>query len=177
MLNRIKIAIVGPESTGKTALAESLAKHYKAVWEPELARDYIEKLDRPYTFDDVCVIARQQIQQEINYEQNTDYTFVFFDTDLIITKVWLEYCYQNIPAFVSERLEKDFFDFYLLCAPDLEWKPDKVREHGDDRDFFFDWYKREIELLKKPYAIVKGKGEKRLKCAIGAIEDFLVDHC
>jgi nicotinamide riboside kinase len=30
----IKIAIFGPESTGKTTLAIQLADHYKTVWTP-----------------------------------------------------------------------------------------------------------------------------------------------
>jgi len=42
----IKIAIFGPESTGKTTLATQLAEYYKTVWVPEFARDYLqEKLD------------------------------------------------------------------------------------------------------------------------------------
>ncbi|MEA3443367.1 MAG: ATP-binding protein, partial [Bacteroidota bacterium] len=45
--NRIrKIVITGAESTGKTELAKGLAKYYNTVWIPELARSYIENLNR-----------------------------------------------------------------------------------------------------------------------------------
>jgi len=164
----IKVAILGPESTGKSALAEALANHYHTQWVPEYAREYVEKLTVPYTYSDVCTIAKKQIEEENYFNQpsfaNTN--FIFFDTELIITKVWLEHKYNSVPAFIPDRLKEGYFDVYLLCAPDLEWKPDPVREHGDDRAFFFDWYKKEIEKTGKPYFIIEGFGKKRIENAI-----------
>ncbi|GAB1417185.1 hypothetical protein MASR2M117_25910 [Paludibacter sp.] len=164
-----RIAIIGPESTGKSVLAEQLAKHFNSAWVPEYAREYVEQLGRPYNYDDICNIAKKQIEQEINFEESNELPYVFFDTDLIITKVWFEYCYGKVPEFVEERLKTGFFDLYLLCAPDLPWEPDPVREHGHDRDYFFDWYKSEIKKLGKPYFVVDGVGEERLKKAVEAV--------
>ena len=169
----IKIVINGPESTGKTALAKKLAQHYHTIWEPELARNYVENLQGTYTFQDVCEIANLQIEQEKKYEKVSSNKMVFFDTDLIITKVWLEYKYNVVPAFLSSRLAEKFIDFYLLCQPDLPWEYDPVREHGDDREFFFDWYEREILIQGVPYAIIGGVGEERMLNARNAINDFL----
>ena len=166
----LKIAVIGPESTGKTELTEKLAEHFYTVWEPELAREYVENLKRDYTFDDVCKIAKQQIEIEKRYEQNNyQHKIVFFDTDLIITKVWLEYKYKQVPDFVTERLKEKFIDFYLLLKPDIAWQPDPVREHGNDRDYFFNWYKQEIENLKIPYSIINRLNEKRFQNALKAI--------
>jgi NadR type nicotinamide-nucleotide adenylyltransferase len=168
ILLMFKIAILGPESTGKTALAMSLAEHYNAKWVPEFARQYIENLTNPYTYEDVCIIAQKQIEQELFYENgNPAYKdIVFFDTDLIITKVWFEYKFNTVPGFLTERLKQPFFDLYLLCEPDLQWEPDPVREHGKDREFFFEWYKKEIEQTNKPYVIVNGTGNQRIQNAI-----------
>ncbi len=165
-----KVAITGPESTGKTALAENLAKHFQSVWVPEYARGYVERLGRPYTFEDVEHIAKQQIKEEKSFEKRKNYPFVFFDTELIITKVWFEYLYKKVPKFLTQRLQTGFFDLYLLCKPDIPWEPDPVREHGENRGFFFDWYKKEIMLLNKPYVIIKGLGDERLNNAIQQIE-------
>lgn len=166
-----KIAIIGPESTGKTELAKKLAFHYEAIWVPEYARNYMEQLTRPYTYDDVCVIARKQISEEKFFEnENQDTKFVFFDTDLIITKVWFEFKYHTIPSFLVERLKEPFFDFYLLCTPDLPWIFDPVREHGDDRNYFFDLYRREIEQTGVPYVQIEGFGDSRLQQAIDWID-------
>ena len=170
----VKIAIIGPESTGKSELTRALSVYFRSPYVSEYAREYVENLDRKYDFSDVCNIVQKQIEQELFYEkksaENTE--FVFFDTELIITKVWFEHCFGQVPDFLTERLEKRFFDFYLLCAPDLAWQADTVRENGDKRDFFFDWYKREIELLGKPYVIITGKNEARLRNAIEAINRF-----
>ena len=38
----IKIAFVGPESTGKTTLASQLAEEFNTNWIPEFARDYLQ---------------------------------------------------------------------------------------------------------------------------------------
>ena len=171
----IKIALTGPESTGKTELSLHLAEHFHAALEPELAREYVESLERAYTFEDVCTIARQQIEQEQKYEDEEDKNaLVIFDTDLIITKVWLEYKFEDVPAFVTERLSDHFIDLYMLCEPDLPWVADPVREHGDDRPFFFDWYEREINLLGTPYVKISGTGEERFLNARQAVEDFIL---
>ena len=38
-----RIVIYGPESTGKTTLANDLANHYKTKCAPEYAREYLQK--------------------------------------------------------------------------------------------------------------------------------------
>ncbi len=174
-----KIAVIGPESTGKSALTKALAQHYSSPMVDEYAREYVQQLDRPYTFEDVCVIAHQQIAAEKSYNNINSKLgirdklppFVFFDTELIITKVWFEYCYKSVPDFVLKQLGEGFFDLYLLCDTDLPWEPDSVREHGHDREVFREWYRKEIEQLKKPYVIIQGTGELRTQHAIVAIED------
>jgi len=167
----LKIAILGPESTGKTVLAEQLAVYFKSQWVPEYAREYVEKLASPYGFDDICNIAKRQIQKEKEVEnQRTQTNYIFFDTELIITKVWFLYRFGKVPDFLTEQLDSGFFDFYLLCSPDLPWEPDPVREHGEDREFFFNWYKKEIEQTGKPYVIVDGFGIQRLQNALDSLK-------
>lgn len=172
-----KIAIVGPESTGKSELSVALAAHFQCDFVPEFAREYVEKLDRQYTYDDVCAIARKQIEEQNVYSDRTDEGFVFFDTELIITKVWFEYCYKQVPEFVTRRISENYFDFYLLCYPDLEWVADPVREHGgDERLYFYEWYKREIEKTGKPFEVITGTGNLRVQNAINAITKFIIEN-
>ncbi len=174
----IKIAITGPESTGKSMLSVALAKTFNGIVIPELAREYIEHLSEPYTFADVSKIAQMQIDQELEIEQQNKkgLDFVFFDTDLIITKVWFKHRFGEVPDFLTERMKKPYIDFHLLCSPDLEWIPDPVREHGTDRDYFFNWYETEIQQTNKPYSIIQGIGEQRLNNAVNAIHDFLQNY-
>ncbi len=167
-----RIAVTGPESTGKSELTNALAIHFGCPFVPEFARMYIEKLDRAYHRGDVEMIAIQQIEFEHYYKQHDHYPYVFFDTELIITKVWFQYCFADVPDFVQKQLESGFFDLYLLCEPDIPWIPDPVREHGDDREYFFELYRNEIVQLGKPYKVISGIGKERTCKAIKAVEAF-----
>ncbi|MFZ4583429.1 MAG: AAA family ATPase [Paludibacter sp.] len=169
----LKIALVGPESTGKSELSVALADYFNGEYVPEFARTYMEQLDRDYTMDDVCTIALKQIEEQDDFIQNNSTSPVFFDTELIITKVWFEYLYNQVPDFVVKRMSKNYFDFYLLCYPDLPWEDDPVREHGgDERMYFYEWYKREIEKTGIPYAVIQGVGNVRIQNAIKAIKQI-----
>src|SRR5690554_5934857 len=96
MNKTLKIVLTGPESTGKTTLAEKLANHYSLAWTKELAREFVENLNRPYIEKDVLEIAKLQILEE-NKILNKNHKAVFFDTDLIITKIWLLHVYGKSP--------------------------------------------------------------------------------
>ena len=157
-----KIGIIGPESTGKSTLASYLAHRYGGVLVPEYAREYMEKraCASAYTYEDVVNIAQQQVQQLQNnihggitegYRSNV----LFFDTELIITKVWFLHKFGKCPEFVEKALHDYPMDVYLLCYPDMEWKPDPVRENPDIREYLFDWYEREIQALGIPYYIIR----------------------
>lgn len=62
-----KIVIIGPESTGKSTLCKQLAAHYKTLWCPEFAREYLLKHGMNYTFDDLLTIAKGQLALENEY--------------------------------------------------------------------------------------------------------------
>lgn len=148
-----KVAIIGPESTGKTSLARFLAARYSGCYIPEYAREYVEALapTYAYTMQDVIHIAQYQIDQLASM----DCPLTFFDTDLIITKVWLQHKYGQCPDFINEALQRYPMDAYLLCYPDIPWEPDPVRENPDIREYLFDCYEREIQSLNIPYYIIR----------------------
>lgn len=154
-----KVGIIGPESTGKSTLSRYLAERYDGLFVEEYARVYLEERARAcggayaYTREDVMKIARYQIEQlQALTEQDG---VAFFDTELIITKVWLIHKYGECPTFVQEALQQYPMDVYLLCYPDVEWQSDPVRENPDIREYLFDWYEREVQALGVPYYIVR----------------------
>ena len=154
-----KVGIIGPESTGKSTLSRYLAQRYGGVLVEEYARTYLEERacssGCAYTYgrEDVENIAHCQIEQLRMLSQEEG--LAFFDTELIITKVWMLHKYDECPIFVEEALRKYPMDVYLLCYPDLEWQPDPVRENPRIREYLFDWYEREVQALGVPYYIVR----------------------
>ncbi len=190
-----KVGIIGPESTAKSTLSQQLAEVLGGVYIPEYAREYIANLSRPYTYDDVAAIAHHQIQQlqitpaaspslsvSVTPSLPSDAAPIFppvgeirgglffYDTELIITKVWFLHKYNRCPDFLLKALDNNPIDFYLLCAPDLPFVPDPLRENPHLRDYLFQWYERELQTYHKPYAIIRGEGPVRLHSAIQALQ-------
>lgn len=166
----IRIALIGPESTAKSTLSEKLAKHYNTVWMQEYSREYLAKINRQYTLDDVLAIAQQQLKKEQELISKAN-KFLFADTELILSKVWCEDVFKTCPEWISERIVSYKYDLYLLTSPDIPWEEDVVRENPHRREFFFDWYEKELKAIQADYIVIKGKGEERLKNCISAIED------
>ncbi len=168
----IRIAITGPESTGKSQLTEQLAVHYKTVFVPEFARDYVESLGREYNFEDLELIAKGQIRMQKAAEKKAG-RLLFCDTELTVIKIWGEHKYNKCPAWVSENLSKYTYDLYLLCNVDLPWEFDPLREHPRLRTYFFDWYQRELTSRNANIKVVDGTGIARFQKALGFIEELL----
>ncbi len=165
-----RIAVIGPESSGKSELCSNLANHYKTKWVPEFARIYLKELEQPYTIDDIQHIYKIQFEQEKQLSATAN-KFIFTDTEFLIAKVWCEHAFANCPAYVNEMIVKHPYDLYLLTAPDLPWEYDPLRENPGKGDFFFDWYKRLLEEYNFKYAVVSGQGENRLSCAVQIIDE------
>jgi deoxyadenosine/deoxycytidine kinase len=142
-----KIAITGPESTGKSILAEQLAFHFHTAWVPEYAREYLENIGRPYEEKDILSIAKGQLASEAAYMKSAD-KYLFCDTELLVTKI------------------------YLLCDIDRPWEYDPMREHPDKRQYLYDLYYNELNNRRFPFAVIRGTGAGRLPFAVKTIENF-----
>ncbi len=169
-----RIAITGPESTGKSFLAEKLAQHYHTMWVPEFARVYLDHLDRNYTYQDILFIAKSQMEIEHALTERAK-GFLFCDTELIVTKIWCEYKYGKCHQWILENLEKSNYDLYLLLNIDLPWQPDSQREHPDKRKELFDLYLKELISRELPFEIIDGNSEERLVKAIKIINQRFGD--
>lgn len=167
----IKVAITGPESTGKSTLAQQLAGHYQDVWVPEYARHYIGGLQRSYTAADVEQIARGQLQQS-QLARHQARRYLFADTDLLVIKIWMLHAYGVCPDWILRALQEQDFDLYLLMQVDLPWEEDPQREHPHLRTYFYNWYKQELQAYGFPFAEISGSQDLRRQQAISAIDNF-----
>jgi len=166
------IVLTGPESTGKTFLSKGLAKFYNTVWIPEYAREYIDKLNRPYVFSDLENIARKQVM-DYDTIKSIDRKFVFLDTFLIITRVWFLEVYDNCPEWINDELDKFEPGLFLLCNFDLPWEEDPLRENRTRREYLFNRYIRELDNYNFPYKIISGGKTERLNNAKKIIQNII----
>ncbi len=170
--NILRIALTGPESTGKSWLAKRLADYYHTVWVPEFAREYLEKKNGQYGFEDILQIAKGQKQSEKQLIAKAN-RLIFTDTESIVTKIWSEVVFGRCDPWIQEEIKNHPYDLYLLCYPDLPWEPDPLRENPDNREELFRLYKQELETRRLPFSIIRGMGQERLQKAIQAVENIL----
>lgn len=170
-----RIVITGPESSGKTTLARALARQYSALWVEEMAREYLANRDgQVYVEKDLLGIARLQLMEEDKRAAeavDNESPLLFCDTDLITIRIWGEEKYGRSDPWIVQQTEARPYDLWLLCSPDMPWEPDPLRENPHDRDRLFEVYERTLNQLTKPYAIMSGAHEERMRAVAKAIEE------
>ncbi len=170
----LKIVITGPESTGKTALARSLATHFRAPFVPEFARSYLEEHGPSYVEKDLLTIAQGQVVAEERVVKGLP-PLVVCDTDLLTIRIWSEEKYGRCHPWIVQQTEQRPYDLWLLCKPDLPWAPDPLRENPDDRDRLFELYADRMDELGKPFMMISGEGPLRTSLAIGLVEGLVAE--
>ena len=168
-----KIAITGPESTGKSTLSEKLAHHYNTNFVPEYSRSYLENFVGKYTENDVVEIAKGQHNLILEEEKKSS-KILIADTEIVVCKIWVEYVFKHSNKVIDEILKQQDFDLYLLCDIDLPWTYDPLRENPniDERKELFEIYRNTLEQMKVPFEIVSGNAEVRVNNAIKVIEKY-----
>jgi NadR type nicotinamide-nucleotide adenylyltransferase len=167
-----RIAITGPESTGKSRLAEELAIHYQTAWVAEYARKYLEKIMRPYDYEDILQIAVGQLDNENKTAENAN-KLLFCDTDFTVTKIWCEFKYNKCHQWINEQFKYHKYDLYLLCNTDLPWEFDPQRENPNERETLFQIYHQLLKDSALPFVIINGTGAERTNNAIKYIDNIL----
>ena len=166
-----RIVIYGPESTGKTTLANDLANHYKTKWVPEYAREYLQKkwdLRREKcNLNDLNNIAsRSNKVWKIKCYQNQKNLF-FCDTNVLVTKVWSETHFSGyFSTEIKNILKSVSYDYYFLTNIDVPWVKDDLRDRPDNREEMFNYFKKQLDINEIKYSVVSGDKEERLKRAI-----------
>ena len=186
----IKVAVIGPESTGKSTLCELLAQHYNTQWCPEFAREYLLTHGTDYTYDDLLYIAKGQLAMEDEYIQSTvdgpqstvnspltipHSPLLFIDTEMYVMKVWCEFVFGKCHRWVLDQIIQRKYDLYLLCNTDLPWVKDELREYPDlkTRDQLYHIYKDIMINQSTPWVDISGDSDERLQIAIKATDRLI----
>lgn len=172
MIQVKKVAIVGPECTGKSDLSEFLANHFDTEWVPEYARGYIDNLRRPYTQDDLLSIAHGQLRLEDEFARDAN-RILICDTNLYVIKVWSMFKYGNCHAEILDQITSRSYDLYLLTYVDLPWVEDPLREHPTKREELYQIYLNEMKNQPVPFVEIKGEREQRRALALHAVEQLV----
>jgi len=167
-----RIAILGAESSGKSALAQALAEHYATVWVPEYLREFVDANGRVPCADDQLLIAKTQIARE-NLAATQATTYLFCDTTPIMTVLYGRHYFDEIdPELVAMDLVHDY-QLTLVTAPDFPWTPDGLqRESPQIRQQLHEVLLETLDARDIPFMLLEGSLSSRVEQVQFAL-DFL----
>lgn len=161
----IRVAITGPESSGKTTLCRSLSEHLNVSFVPEFARSYLEKTNGEYDQPDLDKIAMGQLER-VN---SSNSEVVISDSDFSVLEIWSQYKYGSVSTSIQELVKQDLFDLHILCTPDIPWEEDSLRENPNNREQLFELYKDSLSNYGKNFIVVSGSHEGRFEKSLQSI--------
>lgn len=170
-MKKNKIILTGPESSGKTTLAEELAQYFRVPLAYEYARGYLEKNGADYAYDEVKVMLDGQLSLERRMEEESN-DFIICDTDLLTYLVWYNFKFGITQQWILDQLSTYEDRVYLLCYPESKWEEDPVREHPEDRMTLYQMYEDALSDLNLTYHIMQGDPEFRKNEAISIVQQL-----
>lgn len=167
-----RIAMIGPESSGKSTIAAYISASFGFELVSEYARQYLGSLDRPYVMADVLYIYEQQMSLELELLRGAP-KGVVADTEFINGLVWCEEVFGASPQWFDNQIRSRPYDLYLLTTPDIPYETDPLRENPGRGSYFFERYRTELEKRGLPFSVISGDGEARMQLVEKTVQEFI----
>jgi len=170
-----RVIVTGGECTGKTTLARALAARWRTTWATEAAREVALARAGVLGPEDVPVIARTHVRLADAAERaagEAGRPVVFLDQDLFSTAVYARHYYGDCPHWVERLATERRGDLYLLCAPDLSWESDGVRDRPAAREEIHALFAAALSAAGARVADVTGLGPVREALAVAAVTNL-----
>ena len=174
-----RVAIFGTESTGKTSLAERLAKHFGEPWSREYAREFWDAHEGKISAPDLDAIGHGQVANEESAAAQAK-RVVFCDTDLLTCTLWNDALFPRAcPSWVRNQADERAkrFALYLLCDADVPFAPDPQRCFPDEesREKARTLWRDALVARDLPFVEITGEWAERERAAIAAVEALLAE--
>lgn len=167
------ICLIGAECTGKTTLAQALARELGGPWVPEYLRTFCDTRGRTPTEQEQAHIMQTQYHQEEAALQRANALgqhWVFCDTAPLLTAVYSDFIFGDKSLLVSARMLHARYALTLLLESDIAWVADGMQREGDHvRAPIQAMLEAELARVGRPVARVTGTGDVRLANALREI--------
>ena len=149
-----RACVLGGESSGKTTLAQALARHFETGWVAEYGRELWESQDGVLRYDDLLKIGREQLRREAAAAGHAR-RWLFCDTSPLTTYFYCVEMFGRAEAALLE-LAGHAYDLVVLCAPDFPFIQDGTRRDDSFRLRQHAWYEAELARRGIPFISVSG---------------------
>lgn len=167
------VCLLGAECTGKTTLAQGLARHFSAFWVPEVLRAFCDTHGRTPKRDEQLAILRSQQAREdeaITQAQLAGCAYVFCDTSALLTALYSDFYFSDTSLLELAHALHTRYALTLLLAPDLPWVADGAQRDGIEvQGAIHTRLLHELQSQRFPYIEVSGQGAQRIQTAVEAV--------
>ena len=174
-----RIAIVGPESVGKSTLTKNLATYFSTNFVDEYGRFVYEHNGNKVSIDDFILISegRQELENWVSKYSNR---VVFCDTEDISTYVasqmYYPEQYYKVHDFFKKKMESSRrYDLYILLDPGVPAVQDGTRGFLNDRIIHYEMIKEELIRWNCKFVEVGGNHSDRFLSAKKLTKAILKD--
>jgi HTH-type transcriptional repressor of NAD biosynthesis genes len=173
-----KVAIMGPESAGKTTLTKRLGHYFSCPTVMEYGREYCELVKPDLELTDHCfklILERHDAAFKLALSQ-TDHRLIITDTEHITTKIFHD-MYVKTPHLVDlDLIETEEVDMRIVLYPDNEPTQDGTRKFID-QDVRMHHTNIIINTLNQrglPFKILVGDYEQKFKESVRIIDSLFI---
>jgi nicotinamide riboside kinase len=128
-----RIALLGPESAGKTWLSERFAAELRVPFVPEYLRLWVDACGLPLDLLDAHAVARGQLASQRATAALAPRAYLC-DTDLWMNALYARHYFGDCPAWILSEARGQPPALTVVLAPDAPWTPDPQRELPDEAD-------------------------------------------
>lgn len=172
-----RVALVGPESTGKSTLARALAARFDAYVVPEHAETMIAA-----GVSDPRALVERDFEDFARGRRASEETLasfggelLFCDSDALTTRLYAERLLGSCPSWIAREAATSAYDLTLLSSPDVPWEDDVHRVDRDGRDAFFAQMEAALRASGRPTVVLSGDWRTRENAAIEACRALLLE--
>jgi len=170
-----RVALVGPESTGKSTLARALAAHFDAYVVPEHA----ETMIAAGVCDPQALVTRD-FEDFARGRRASEETLASFggellvcDSDALTTQLYAERLLGSCPSWIAEEAATSAYDLTLFFSPDVPWQDDLHRVDRGGREAFFARMQAALRASGRRTVVLSGDWRAREDAAIEACRALL----
>lgn len=168
------VALLGAESTGKTALARDLAQRLadrhglRCTWVSEWLREWCEREGRTPQREEQAAIAAEQTRRIA--AACKDHDIVLADTTALMTAVYSRFLFDDDSLMVHAQATQRDYAVTLVTANDLPWIPDPTQRDGVHvRKPVHDLLMQALRVARIESDPVQGLGSERLDQALAHV--------